>query len=123
MGVRRYFVFLLVLGFWLSVQGRMEPDFKAANLGSEFHSFDLTHQHNDAPQSPANPTGAHKDQHGCYHSHAPFVAAYSDFHCEAVSSVLVAAALMIPHSPGTKAILHPPRAEPRRFVITNSFCF
>lgn len=110
MGLRRCFMLLLLVGFSLSIHGRMEPDFKATHVVSEFHASDLSHQHSDSPQLPSNPTGAHKDQHGCYHSHAPFVIAHVGFNCEAASSELVAAVLKAPWYLISKTILHPPRA-------------
>ena len=110
MGFRRCIVLLLLIGFWLSIHGRMEPDFDSVHLSSELHASQLPHQHEDSPQKPANPTGAHKDEHGCYHSHAPFVAAHADIQSETASSALVAAVLQIFRSLDASSILHPPRA-------------
>ncbi len=110
MGLRRCFVALLLVGFWLSIHGRMEPDFDTVHPSSEFHASHSPHQHENSPQKPADPAGAHKDQHGCYHSHAPFVAVSTSFSCEPATSTLVTAALEILRSPIPNTILHPPRA-------------
>ena len=110
MGFRRCLALVLLLGFWLSIHGRLEPDFNSAHASSAFHSVDLAHQHNDSSPAPSSPLGDHKDQHGCYHSHAPFLAVETAFNCQAVSAVLETATLEIPYSLGPTSILRPPRA-------------
>lgn len=110
MGYRRCLALVLLLGFWLLIQGRLEPDFSSAHSSLAFHAADLAHQHNDSSPAPLTPAGAHKDQHGCYHSHAPFVVVETAFNCQVVLTVLVTATLETPHSFALTSILRPPRA-------------
>jgi ABC-type nickel/cobalt efflux system permease component RcnA len=110
MGFRRCFVLILLVGFWLSFQGRAEPDFSSSHSSLAFHVADLAHEHKDSRGVPLSPRGNHKDQHGCYHSHAPFVVVATTFGCEALSTPFVADALEIPYSFILASILHPPRA-------------
>ena len=110
MGVRRCIVLLLLAGFWLSIHGRLEADFSSSHSSLAFHAADLAHEHEDSSRTPSAPRGDHKDQHGCYHSHAPFVAVTTAFNCQAISTALVAARLEIPYSLALTNILHPPRA-------------
>jgi hypothetical protein len=101
---------ILLVGFCLSFQGRLEMDFDYAHSSLAFHADDLKHEHKDSRDFPLSPQGNHKDQHGCYHSHAPFVAVATTFDCEALSTPFVAGALEIPYSLTLTSILHPPRA-------------
>ena len=110
MGFHRCIVLLLLVGFWLSIQGRLEPEFKSFQSSLAFHVADLAHQHNDSSQVPSAPTGDHKDQHGCYHSHAPFVIVETAINCQVVSTSLVITSLKVPYSLGLTSILRPPRA-------------
>jgi ABC-type nickel/cobalt efflux system permease component RcnA len=110
MGFRRYLVLILLVGFWLSFQGQLEPDFEGSHSSLAFHVADLPHQHEDSSRVPSTPSGDHKDQHGCYHSHAPFVAVTTIFECQALSTALVTRTLETPDSLALTSILHPPRA-------------
>jgi len=110
MAFHRYFALILLIGFWLSFQGRLEPDFSSVHSSLPFHAADLAHQHDDSSPAPSTPLGAHKDQHGCYHSHAPFVLVETAFNCQAVSTAIVTATLEIPYSLAPTSILRPPRA-------------
>ena len=98
MYLRRSFVLLLLLGFCLSIQGRMEADFSNVSSSLEFHVSDDTHQHSNSPQKPSTSSGAHKDQHGCYHFHAPFLAVETSYNCAVEATAIVTAALEIPFS-------------------------
>ena len=110
MDFRRCLALMLLVGFWLLIQGRLEPDFTSAHSSLAFHAADLAHQHNDSSPAPLTPAGAHKDQHGCYHSHAPFVVVETAFSRQSVSTALVTTTLEIPYSLALANILHPPRA-------------
>lgn len=110
MSYRRCLALVLLVGFWLLIQGRLEPDFSSAHSSLAFHTVDLAHQHDDSSSAPLTPAGAHKDQHGCYHSHAPFVLVETCITCQAVSTALVISSLDIPYSSDLTSILHPPRA-------------
>jgi len=106
----RFLALILLVGFWLSFQGRLEPDFNSAHSSLAFHAADLAHQHDDSSPAPSTPLGAHKDQHGCYHSHAPFVVVETAFSRQSISTALVTTTLEIPYSLALTSILHPPRA-------------
>lgn len=107
----RFLALILLLGFWLSFHGRLEPDFNSSSSSLAFHGADLAHPHEDSSEAPSTPLGSHKDQHGCYHSHAPFIVVETAFNYQAVSrSDLVTATLETPHSLALTSILRPPRA-------------
>lgn len=110
MGFARCLALILLVGFSLSFQGRAELDFNSAHPSLAFHVSDLAHEHENSSQVPTAPWGDHKDQHGCFHSHAPFLAVETAFNCQAVSAVLVTATLEIPYSLALTSILRPPRA-------------
>lgn len=110
MRFHRCFVLILVAGFLLSLVGRSEPDFSSAHFSVAFHVADVEHQHDDSPQLPSSPLGDHKDQQGCYHSHAPFLAVKTIFTSQTESTVLVARKLAAPVSIDLTNILRPPRA-------------
>ena len=110
MDFRRCLVLLLLLSFYLSLQDRSEPHFSDATSTLALHVSDPTHHHSDSPLKPSNSSGAHKDQHGCYHFHPPFLTVTTGFSCAVASTALVTAALNNPHSPALKNILDPPRA-------------
>ena len=104
----RFLALIVMVGFSLSFQGRLEPDFNRFHSLLAFHVGDLGHE--DSSRAPSAPLGDHKDQHGCYHSHAPFVAVTNAFDCQAVSIALMTTPLEIPYSLALTNILHPPRA-------------
>jgi ABC-type nickel/cobalt efflux system permease component RcnA len=110
MQFRQCIALMLLVGFWLSVHGRLEPDYNRAHSELVFQVADPVHQHEDSSRTPSAPLGAHKDQHGCYHSHAPFVVVETSFNCQAVSVAFVAATLEIPYFLASTGILRPPRA-------------
>ena len=101
---------MLLVGFSLSFQGRFESDVDRPHTSLALHIVDLGHEHEDSSRTPLAPLGDHKDQHGCYHSHAPFVAVTPAFKCQAVSTALTATTLEISYSLALNNILHPPRA-------------
>lgn len=71
MNFRSFIAVFLIIGFLISLYGRAEAE-----------SISRSHSNNagisdpkDGESKPSNaenhPVGAHKDQHGCYHSHSP----------------------------------------------------
>jgi hypothetical protein len=109
MSFRVLFVFLLLLAIGFSFQGESELHFTDSHASTAFHVTDLAHSHDDA-SVPYAPRGEHKDQHGCYHSHAPFVTVKISFGHDFVATRVVTVALASPRSPDSNTILHPPRA-------------
>ena len=108
--LRRSLALLLLVGFCLSFQGRLEPDLNHSHGAS---MVDVAHEANgDKNSLPVSsvPSGNHKDQHGCYHSHAPFALVAALFGCHLTSSLLVTTPLLDPLSIALANILHPPRA-------------
>lgn len=109
MFLRRLLVLLLLVGFCFSFHGRLEPDLNHSHSAS---MVDVAHEakvdKNSLPV-PSVPSGDHKDQHGCYHSHAPFALVAALFGCHLTSSVLVTTPLLDPLSIALTNILHPPR--------------
>jgi hypothetical protein len=101
---------ILLIGFCLSFQGRLKMDFDYVHSSLVFHANDLKHQHKDSRDVPLSRQGDHKDQHGCYHSHAPFVTVATTFNCEVLCTPFIADALEVLHSFTLASILHPPRA-------------
>jgi len=110
MDYRRCLAVMLLVGFCLLIQGRLEPDFASAHHSEAFHAADLTHPHDDTSRAPLSPAGPHKDQHGCYHSHAPFILQETAFNFQAQSTALVTTSLETPNSLALTSILRPPRA-------------
>jgi hypothetical protein len=107
--LRRLLALFLLVGLSLVFQGRLEPDFNHFYGASTVHAT-TTHEHENSSRVPSVPSGDHKDQHGCYHSHAPFALVAAVFNCVLVSSVLVTTPLLNPLSIALTNILHPPRA-------------
>jgi hypothetical protein len=101
---------ILLVSFWLSFQSRSELDFNSSHSSLGFHVADLGHEHNDSPRMPSAPRGDHKDEHGCYHSHAPFIAVKAAFDCKAASIPFVPDVSEVLYSFALTKILHPPRA-------------
>jgi hypothetical protein len=99
---------ILLVSFCLSFQGRLEMDFDYVHSSLVFHANDLKHQHNDSRDVPLSRQGDH--QHGCYHSHAPFVTVATTFNYEVLCTPFIPDALEVPHSFTLASILHPPRA-------------
>jgi ABC-type nickel/cobalt efflux system permease component RcnA len=110
MRIARCLALIVLVGFSLSFQGRFESDVDSSHTVLALHNADLGHEHEDSSRAPSAPSGDHKDQHGCYHSHAPFVEVTTAFKCQAVSTALAATTLEIPYSLALTTILHPPRA-------------
>jgi hypothetical protein len=106
----RCLALVLLVGFSLSFQGRFESDVGSAQTSLAVNMSVLGHEHEDSSRAPSAPLGDHKDQHGCYHSHAPFVPVTTHFNCQALSTALVTATSEIPYSLTLTNILHPPRA-------------
>jgi ABC-type nickel/cobalt efflux system permease component RcnA len=103
----RCFAWVLLVGFCLSWHGRLEPDFASSHSSLSFHVADHDDDSNDVPTATE---GDHKDQHGCYHSHAPFVAVKAVLDRRLASIQLVAPIVKTPDSVDLTNILHPPRA-------------
>jgi hypothetical protein len=110
MEFRRWFAFILLVGFSLSLHGRLEPDFASFHSSLSFHVDDHVNNDDDSNDVPTAPQGDHKDQHGCYHSHAPFVAVKTVLNRRLTSILFVAAIVKAPDSLDLTSILHPPRA-------------
>jgi hypothetical protein len=70
MRFRSFVVFFLILGFLISLYGRVEVESISHSYRSESGISDHKDADNTAPAGENHPLGAHKDQHGCYHSHA-----------------------------------------------------
>jgi hypothetical protein len=107
--LRSFIALFLIIGFLISLHGRVE-----AESSSHSHSDALEAAHKDsddpAPSGKAPPWGAHTDQHGCYHSHAPFnvpaIVPLPPISCSIY--VVETTQLLIPKI--TFVITHPPRA-------------
>jgi hypothetical protein len=108
--LRRLLALLLLVGLWLTFKGRLEPDFDPFHGSSTVRAASAAHEDKNSSQVPSLPSGDHKDQHGCYHSHAPFALVSALFSCHLTSSVLVTTSLPDPLSIALTNILHPPRA-------------
>lgn len=106
----RCLALIVLVGFSLSFQGRFESDVGGSRTSFALHIVDRGDEHEDSSRAPSAPLGDHKDRHGCYHSHAPFVAVTTAFKCLAISTALAATTLEIPYSLALTSILHPPRA-------------
>ena len=106
----RWFALLLLVGFCLSWHGRLEPDFASSHSSLSFYVADHASNDDDSSDVPTAPKGDHKDQHGCYHSHAPFVAVKTVLDRRLASILFVAAIVKAPDSLELTSILHPPRA-------------
>jgi len=110
MGMRRGLVLMLLVSLLLSLPSRSELDFNSSDSSLAFHVADLGHGHNDSRRIPSAPPGDHKDQHGCYHSHAPFIAVKAAFDCYTASILFVPDVSEVLYSFAPTNILHPPRA-------------
>ena len=111
MRFRRWLALILLAGLWLSFHGRFETDVEDFHSSPAWHVADVAHEHDDSSSEiPSAPQGDHKDQHGCYHSHAPFVVVKIPFNCQPAMSTLLPDSLQIPGSRFLTSILHPPRA-------------
>lgn len=106
----RYLALILLVGLSLSFQGRLDPDFDSPYSSSAYHVGDQAQDHTDSSHAPLVPQGDHKDQHGCYHSHAPFLVPTSTFDWQPASAIFATALLKIPYFLAPTSILHPPRA-------------
>ena len=69
MRFRSFIVFFLILGFLISLYGRVEAESISHSYRSESGISDHKDADNTGPAGKNEPLGAHKDQHGCYHSH------------------------------------------------------
>lgn len=110
MDIRSLLALVLLIGFSLSVQNRSEPDFAVSHSSLAFHTIDLAHEHEDPSRLPSAPRGAHKDQHGCYHSHAPFLSVTTVFVCESAWTKIATPGFEKLPSHSLPGILRPPRA-------------
>lgn len=86
MRLRPFIVFLLITGFLISLYGRVEAEPISHSHAGESQISDQKDDDSTLPASENHPVGAHKDQHGCYHSHAslslpPAVCSLSPIHC------------------------------------------
>jgi hypothetical protein len=109
--VRRLIVFFVIIGFLISLYGRLEAE---SIFHSHFNDEGISGLKADDSTSPAgqsHPVGAHKDQHGCYHSHASLDLPTK---VSPLSPVFSSTYLTEPTQPLfptiTFSITHPPRA-------------
>ena len=68
--LRSFIAVFLIVGFLISLHGRVEAETISHSHGSESEMSDQKDGNDTAPAAENHPLGAHKDQHGCYHSHA-----------------------------------------------------
>jgi hypothetical protein len=107
----RWVALILLLGFWVSFHGQSEIDLDFISATPSFHVADMGNVHDDdSPVVPLAPAGDHKDQHGCYHLHSPFMAVKKAVNFQTASARLPALVFQIPYSLRLTSILHPPRA-------------
>jgi hypothetical protein len=108
--MKSFIALLVIIGFLISLHGRVE-----AESSSHSHSDALEAAHHKDSDDPtpvgkAPPWGAHTDQHGCYHSHAPFnvpaTVSLALIYCS--SYVIETIQLFFPNI--AFVITHPPRA-------------
>jgi len=100
----------VIVGFLLSLHGRVESEWRGGNQST---SGMLVARADDGPGFPwgnSFPPGQHKDQDGCYHSHAPFHTPATTFLVPISFSMYVteAISLFLPTIPFN--ISYPPRA-------------
>jgi hypothetical protein len=108
MSFRKFLAFSLLLATWFSFHAESELHLTDSHAATAFHVADLPHSHDDA-SIPYAPRGEHKDQHGCYHSHAPFVVPTINVDGKVAFTPLAAELAEIPYSLSLTNILHPPR--------------
>jgi hypothetical protein len=70
--IRSFIALFLIIGFLISLHGRVEAESTSHSHSSALEVSDHRDGDDTAPAGKAPPWGAHTDQHGCYHSHAPF---------------------------------------------------
>ena len=70
--LRSFIALFLIIGFLISLHGRVEAESLSHSDSSVREISDHKDGDNSAPAGENHPWGAHTDQHGCYHSHAPF---------------------------------------------------
>jgi hypothetical protein len=68
--LRSFIALSLIIGLLISLHGRVEAE--SSNHSHPSKISDHKDEDGTAPAGEALPLGAHKDRHGCYHSHAPF---------------------------------------------------
>jgi hypothetical protein len=106
--LRSFIALFLIIGFLISLHGRVEAE--SSNHSHPSKISDHKDGDGTAPAGETLPWGAHTDQHGCYHSHAPFnvpaTVSLAPISCS--SYVIETIQLFIPTI--TFNITHPPRA-------------
>ena len=109
MKLETFIIWLVVLGFLFSLHGRVEPESDAGPTSISQGVSNLTDDNRPSPLNKPLPTGDHKDQHGCYHVHAPFTVSAVELPCQ-LSFFLFTADLSSPYSsPPSEVIPYPPR--------------
>jgi hypothetical protein len=69
----RFFIAVfLIVGFLISLYGRVEAESISHSHSNDAGISDPKDNDRMPPVGQTHPVGAHKDQHGCYHSHASF---------------------------------------------------
>lgn len=110
MKLESFIIWLVVLGILFSLHGRAEPETNATPISINQGVSGLADDNEASPLNQPLPLGDHKDQHGCYHSHAPFQPAAVGFPSQFFCSLYVSEVSSPIPSVHTSDISHPPRA-------------
>ena len=98
-----------MLGFLISVHSRFEPELNAGFTSMSQSLSGLANDNELSPLTKPLPLGDHKDQHGYYHTHAPFMAPVVDFICHFSFALFTPEAVRQALSTSSRDIHHPPR--------------
>jgi hypothetical protein len=108
--LRSFIALFVIVGFLISLHGRVEAESSSHSHSDAFEAAHHKDRDDPVPVGKASPWGAHTDQHGCYHSHAPFnvpaTVSLAPISCS--SYVIETIQLFFPKI--TFVITHPPRA-------------
>src|SRR6516165_9556264 len=102
----RCFTLVLLISFFLSWHGRLEPDFDSSHSSFSFRAADCVGNDDQSSDVPTAPAGDHRDHHG---SHAPFLSVKSILERPLASTLFIAPMVYAPHSLDLTNILNPPR--------------
>ncbi len=111
MRLKSFISVFLIVGFLISLHGRTEAETISHSHGSDSEMSDQKDGNETAPAAANHPLGAHKDQHGCYHSDASL---YLPVTVSSLWPTYCSRNLIAPNLPlfpiVTFSITHPPRA-------------
>ena len=99
----------VIAAFLLSIHGKIEPELRAARSYEDGSVLTSVEDRQPVP-TKGSPSGDHVDQHGCYHSHAPFTVVAALFNWNVSVSFLTTSLFSPPLLISSIKILHPPRA-------------